>query len=167
MPCRVAALLLLFAHLFNGLPVAAGAVLDAAVDAADGGGADLHRLDDLLVGGTIQQQLCRLQALCHIRDLLYSAQILKKGVALFPALQTEDGIKERVRRLVSSGIFFSHCFSPYYNSGGSGQSGQFCRAEYSARYYFSTSKCESQAFCVNSFQEMHCSNPHPLARQTA
>ena len=45
-------LLLLFclcAHLLNGIAVAAGTVLDAAVDAADGGGADLHRLDDLQV----------------------------------------------------------------------------------------------------------------------
>ena len=49
-------LLLLFclcAHLLNGVAVAAGAVLDAAIDTADGGSADLHRLDDLLVGGTL------------------------------------------------------------------------------------------------------------------
>ena len=37
----------------DGVAVAAGAVLDAAVDAADGGGADLYRLYDLVVGGRI------------------------------------------------------------------------------------------------------------------
>ena len=73
-------------------------------------------------------------------------------VFFFPALQTEDSVKQCIRRLVSSGIFFSHCFSPYYNSGGSRQSRQCCRTEYSARYYFSTSKCESQGLWVNGFQ---------------
>ena len=49
------------AHLFNGLAVAAGAVLDAAVDAADGGGADLHGLYDLVVGAAAEQELGRIE----------------------------------------------------------------------------------------------------------
>ena len=62
MPRRVRLVLLfcLCAHLLNGVAVAVGAVLDATVDAADSGSADLHRLDDLLVGGTVQQELCSL-----------------------------------------------------------------------------------------------------------
>ena len=49
------------AHLFNGRAVAAGAVLDAAVDAADGGGADLHGLYDLVVGAAAEQELNRIE----------------------------------------------------------------------------------------------------------
>ena len=80
-------------------------VLDAAVDAADGGRADLHCLHDLIVGSAVQQHLCRFQPLRHIRDLLYSAQVFKEVVALLPRFQTEDGIKQCIGGLVSSGIF--------------------------------------------------------------
>ena len=42
---------------FDDVAVAAGAVLDAAVDPADGGRADLHRFDDLVIGAATQKQL--------------------------------------------------------------------------------------------------------------
>ena len=63
MPRRVRLLLLfrLCAHLLDGVAVAAGTVLDAAVDAADGGGADLHGLYDLVVGAAAEQELGRIE----------------------------------------------------------------------------------------------------------
>ena len=48
------------------IPIAAGTILDAAVDPADGGGADLHGFDDLVIGTAAQQELCSFQPLGHI-----------------------------------------------------------------------------------------------------
>ena len=53
-------------YFFNGIPIAAGTILDAAVDPADGGGADLHGFDDLVIGAAAQQELCSFQPLGHI-----------------------------------------------------------------------------------------------------
>ena len=60
---------LLGRKLLDDIAVTAGAVLDAAVDAADGGRADLHLLHDLVVGAAAQQQLRCFQPLRHVGDL--------------------------------------------------------------------------------------------------
>ena len=104
-------LLLLFclcAHLLDGVAVAAGAVLDAAVDAADGGGADLHRLYDLVVGAAAEQQLGRFQTLGHIGDLLDRAEVFEEVVALLPRLKTQDRVEQCVGGGVSSGVLVRH-----------------------------------------------------------
>ena len=102
-------LFLLCRDLFNYALVTAGSVLDTAIDTADGRRADLYLFHDLVIGAAAKQQLCRFQPLCHIGDLLYCAQILKKSIALLPALKAQDGIEQCIYGLVFSGIFLSHC----------------------------------------------------------
>lgn len=100
-PARMSLRLCGLLHFFNGIAVAAGAILDAAVDAADGGGADLHGLHDLVVGTAVEQKLRRFQPLGHIGDLLDCAEVLKEVIALLPRLQTED----RIEQCIGGGVF--------------------------------------------------------------
>ena len=104
MSLRLCALL----YLLDGVAVAAGAVLDAAVDAADGGRADLHGLYDLVVGAAAEQELGRFQTLGHIGDLLDRAEVFEEVVALLPRLKTQDRVEQCVGGGVSSGVLVRH-----------------------------------------------------------
>ena len=95
-------------YLLDGVAVAAGAVLDAAVDAADGGSADLHGLYDLVVGAAAEQELGRFQTLGHIGDLLDRAEVFEEVVALLPRLKTQDRVEQCVGGGVSSGVLVRH-----------------------------------------------------------
>ena len=106
MSLRLCALL----YLLDGVAVAAGAVLDAAVDAADGGGADFHRLYDLVVGAAAEQEFGRFQTLGHIGDLLDRAEVFEEVVALLPRLKTQDRVEQCVGGGVSSGVLVRHSF---------------------------------------------------------
>ena len=80
---------LLSRKLLDDIAITAGAVLDAAVDAADGGCADLHLLHDLVVGAAAQQKLRCFQPLRHVGDLFHGAQILEKVVTLLPRFKAQ------------------------------------------------------------------------------
>jgi hypothetical protein len=83
--------ILLF-HSFENHVVAARAVNDAAVHAADGSGARTRNPADFLVGDLLAQQPGNLQTLADGLQLRYRADIFEERIAFVPIAKLKDRI---------------------------------------------------------------------------
>ena len=77
-------------------------VIERAVDTADGGGGSSGFLRNFQICFMAFQHSGHFKTLGKGEQVVYCTEILKKTVTLFPALQTENGIKQRI-----------HCFISY------------------------------------------------------
>lgn len=86
--------------------IAVVAVVERAVYTADGGSGSARFFGNFEIGLTALEHGGHLKALRQGEQFVYGAQILKKTVALLPAFQAEDGVKQGIHGFCLN--FFVH-----------------------------------------------------------
>ena len=75
-------------------------VVQAAVDAADGGGTESGFFGDFGINAVFGKHFCAAHPLCHFRYFLDRTQIVKKIVAVVKRLKGKDCLKEIILHFI-------------------------------------------------------------------